>query len=276
MNVCDPSWPSAGSFTNPASGNTWTYSGKTATTFTGVNSCTDNIADNQMVYRKQPDYDYLLPSFTVLDYIGASFKRQWPGQMIRQLEISGQRKGFVRATAQYLGSGTYTEPATARPSELTEVYLKMGDCSLTIAGTWNGRTFSGGTSLNTKVRSFTWTCANELPDDLLYEAGGGQQIQRAERLRRRQTLQLAMEFADHTELTYVTGQTSLNLLIDMVGASGSYGVQLIFPQFRFNAAPISGGTGVLLRSMEAGVQRHSSYDSFMAKVFNKQVDYLHA
>ena len=152
----------------------------------------------------------------------------------------------------------------------------MGDCTITIGGTFDGRTFSGGTSLNTKVRSFRWSCDHELPDDLLYEAGGGQQIQRAERLRRRQTLQLVAEFSDHTEMDYVTNQTELNLQINMVGASGSYGVKLIFPQFRVNTTPPSGGTGVLLRTLEAALQRDSNYDSFFAQVINKQVDYLHA
>jgi hypothetical protein len=229
-----------------------------------------------MLYRKQPDYDYLLPSFTVLDYIGASLKRQWTGMMLPSLEISGSRKGFVRASARYLGSGSYTEPATARPSELSEVYLKMGDCTLTIAGTFNGRTFSGGTSLNAKVRSFRWRCDLETPDELLYLAGGGKKMGRAERVRRRQDLQVVVEFDDHTEYTYVIDQTSLNLQINMVGASGSYGVKLIYPQFRFTTMPISGGTGVLIRSLDAAVQRHSDYDSFFAQVTNKEVDYLHA
>ena len=270
------SFPSSGSIVVESSGNTWTYSGKTAVTFTGVNSCTDNIPDNTGVHRLQPDRDYLLPSFSVLDYIGAANKRQWDGCMLQSFEISGDRKGWVRASGRIIGSGTYDAPETARSAEISEVYLKMGDVTITIGGTFTGHTFSGGTNISANVRSFRYSCENQIPDELVYLPSGGKQMGRAERLQRRQSLQLAVEFDDGTEAAYVTSQTNLNLLISMTGATGSYGMKLIFPQFKFNTMPISGGTGVLLQTMDAGIQYHATYGSVMAQVINKQTGYLHA
>ena len=272
------SFPSTGTIVNEATSNIAAYSGKTATTFTGLTGAAtnDNWADDQGLHLEQPDEDYLLPSFTVLDHIGAALKKQWPGCMMQRFELSADRKGFVRGAGRIIGSGTNTSPGTARPAEITEVYLKMGDCNFNIAGTFNGRTFSGGTDINAKVRSFRWAGENEIPDELVYLPGGGQKMGRAERLRRRHALNLVVEFSDHTEENYVLNQTNLNLEINMVGASGSYAVKLIFPQFRFNTMPVSGGSGVLLRTQEAAVQQHSNYGAFMAVVQNQQSGYLHA
>ena len=270
------SFPSSGSIVVESSSNTWTYTGKTATTFTGVNSCSDNIPDNTGVHLLQPDNDYLLPSFTVLDYLGAALKKQWAGCMMQQVEISGARKGFVRMAGQIVGSGTATSPGTSRPAELTETYLKLGDATFTIAGTFDGTTFSGGTAINAKVRSFRWVGENEIPDELVFEPNGGAQMARAERLRRRMSLQLEVEFDDSTEEDYVINETNLNLIINLAGASGSWAVKLIFPQFRFQTFPTQGGVGVLVRTLDAAVQQHSNYGSFMAQVINKTVDYLHA
>lgn len=272
------SFPSTGTIVNEDTGNEGAYTGKTATTFTGLtgDAASDNWGDDQSLHRRQPDHDYLLPSFSVLDYPGAAVKQQWDGCILQRFEIQGGRKGFVRAAGRIMGSGTLSNPGTSRPSELSEVYLKMGDITFNIGGTWDGRSFSSGTDISSKVRSFRWAGENIIPDDLVYEAAGGQQMARAERLQRRQTLQLEVEFSGLTEQNYVLSQTQLNLEIDMVGSSGSYGVKLIFPQFRFNTLPIAGTTGVLVRTQDAAIQQHSNYGSFFAQVINQQTDYLHA
>lgn len=268
------SFPSSGSITVEASGNSWTYTGKTATTFTGVNSCSDNLADNTAIRIKLPDYDYILPSFTVLDFIGATLKKEWTGMMVRRFEISGDRKGFVRAAGQLVGSGSVSSPGTARPAEITETYLRVGDAIITISGTFNGTTFSGGTAIRTDVRSFSWFVENDIPDDLVYTIGGGAKMGRAERARRRQGLNIALEFDNATELNYVLNQTDLNLLLRLVGSSGSWEVKLIFPQFKFSTTPISGGVGVLMQSLDAAIQHHTTYGSVFAQVMNKQASYL--
>ena len=277
INVEDTSsWPATGTLYVEASGNTWTYGGKTATSFTSVGSCTDNLADNTALHLNQPDYDYLLPSFTVLDYPGAALKKQWPGCLLRSVEIAGERKGFVRLVAQIVGSGTTTSPATARPAELTEVYLKVGDATVTRGGTWNGTVFTGGTSINAACRSFRWSATQDIPDDLVYLMGGSTQMGRGERLRRSQTLQVVLEFSDDTEKAFVLDQTNMNLQINLAGASGSYAVKLIFPSITFSSVSMAGGTGVLLETLDAAVFHETTYGSVFAQVVNKEVDYLHA
>ncbi len=270
------SWPATGTLYVEASGNTWTYGGKTATSFTTVNSCTDNLANNTALHLNQPDYDYLLPSFTVLDYPGAALKKQWPGCLLRSIGISGERKGFVRLTAQIVGSGTTTSPATARPAEITEVYLKVGDATVTRGGTWNGTVFSGGTSINAACRSFDWSATQDIPDELVYLMGGSTQMVRGERLRRSQSLKVVLEFNSDTEKAFVLSQTNMNLQINLAGATGSYAVKLIFPSITFKAIQMAGGTGVLLETLDASVFHQTTYGSMFAQVINKQVDYLHA
>ncbi len=272
------SFPSAGTIVNEASGNAGAYTGKTATSFTGFTgtATNDNWADNQGLHLEQPDNDYLVPSFTVLDHIGAALKKQWTGCMLSRFELSAERKGFVRLGGRIFASGSNTTPGTARPAEISETYLKMGDCAFTIAGTFDGRTFSGGTNINAKVRSFTYASEFDIPDELVYEPSGVDKPKRAERGRRRESLSLDVEFDDATERDYVLNQTNLNLLIQMVGASGSYDVKLILPQFRFNGFPQSGGVGVMTLSQEAAVQQHATYGPIMIQVANQQVDYLHA
>ena len=269
------SWPSAGSFVNAATETAFAYTGKTATTFTGC-SMNESIADDALITRLQPDNDYTLPSFSILDYIGAAYKKQFDGCMVQSFEIAADRKGFIRGAAQIVGSGTVSNPSTSRPTELAEVYLKIGDANINIAGTFNGRTFTSGTDINAKVKGFRWSVENDIPDDLVYGVGGGQVRTKAERLRRRQSLQVMFEFEDMTEQAYVTAQTNLNLEINLAGASGSYAVNLYFPQMRFVSSPVSGGTGVLMTSQDAAIQQHATYGSVMAKVINQQVDYLHA
>ena len=270
------SWPATGTLYVEASGNTWTYGGKTATSFTTVNSCNDNLANNTALHLKQPDYDYLLPSFTVLDYIGAALKKQWPGCLLQSLGIAGERKGFVRLTAQIVGSGTTTSPATARPAEVTEVYLKVGDATVTRGGTWNGTVFSGGTSINAACRSFDWSVSQDIPDDLVYLMGGSTKMGRGERLRRSQTLKMVLEFNSDTEKAFVLDQTNMNFQINLAGATGSYAVKLIFPSITFKGIQMTGETGVLVETMDASVFHHTTYGSMFAQVINKQVDYLHA
>lgn len=272
------SWPSAGTLVNPATGNEGTYTGKTATNFTGLAgaAASDSWANNAAVHRKQPDNDYTLPAFTLLDYPGTAYKRQWTGCMLPSLRVEGERKGFVRAGARIIGSGSYTTPATSRPTELTEVYLRVGDAAININGTWNGHTFGSGTDIKAKVRSFSWEGTNDIPDELIYGIGGADKPTRAERARRRQSLSLSLEFEDATEIAYVLDQTELNLQINLDGASGSYGVNLIWPQIRFNAADITGGVGVLLRGADLAVQRDGTYGSLFVQVINQQTDYLHA
>ena len=272
------SWPSSGTLVNPATGNEATFSGKTSTSFTGLSgdAAGDSWSDDAAVHILQPDNDYTLPSFTVLDYPGGAYKRQWTGCMLPSLRVEGDRRGFVRAGARIIGSGSYTTPSTSRPTELTEVYLRVGDADVNIGGNWNGRSWSSGTSLNAKVRGFRWEGTNEIPDELIYAIGGADKPTRAERSRRRQSLSLDLEFDDTTEIDYVTAQTDLNLQINLQGASGSYGVNLIWPQVRFTAADITGGVGVLLRGSDLAVQQDGTYGSFHVQVINQQTDYLHA
>ena len=272
------SFPSAGTLVNDATGNEAAYTGKTATSFTTLTgtATTDNWADDQSLHLKQPDYDYLVPSFTVLDHIGAALKKQWTGCMLTRLEISGDRKSFVKLGGRILASGSNTSPATARPAEIAETYLKFGDCTFSIDGTFDGRTFSAGTNINAKVRSFQYASEFDVPDELVYEPGGVDKMTRAERLRRSQSLQLGVEFSDTTERDYVLNQTNLDLQIQMVGATGSYDVKLLFPQFRMNSFPHSGDVGLLTLTQDAAVQQHTTYGSIMIQVANQQVDYLHA
>ena len=276
LNVEDTSsWPSAGTLVTAASGTEWAYTGKTATTFTGV-SITDTMLDDALVSLKQPDNDYSLPSFTVLDYIGGTYKKQFSGCLMQSFEIAADRKGFIRAAGAITASGTISNPSTSRPTELTEVYLKIGDANVNIGGTWNGRAFTSGTDINAKVKGFRWSGENDIPDDLNYGVGGGQVRTKGERLRRRQSLQVMLEFEDMTEQDYVTSQTALNLEINLAGATGSYAVNLYFPQIKFNTLPVSGGVGVLMTTLDAAVQQNATYGSITAVVINQQVDYLHA
>ena len=275
VNVDDTgSFPATGTLIFEDDLEEWSYTSKTATAFDAASLPSNNHADNVPVHLKFDTDTLVLPSMTAGGYFGG-VTSQYPGVLVSSFTLRASKKAFATISTDLVGRGNYTSPAITKPTAITdESYLKAGDCTITRVGTWDGRTFSGGTAISAAVNSLEWTWNNNLDDTADYVFGGGLYRGRGERTRRTQTVKLAVELEDLTYLGYLTGQTSVNLNVVFAG-SASYSASLVFPQLKMVGTPITGGTGILLTSADAAVQQHATYGSAQLTIVNKKSGYVH-
>ncbi len=240
---------------------------------------------------------FVMPTFSALDLFTASYYIAYHNLAIDSLELSTQRKGWLSATAQCIGSGKTAIAGVTVGSLGAAVTqgpaLKAGDLVI-FRGVDQGvglpATYSQvatdenlpGTAaaITTTIRTFRWRVNNNLLADEAYEPGTGILRGRAERQRMSQSLSFSAEFADNTYLAYLTSQNNLGLEFRFVSstlagnASMYYGLNLAFPSVKLTAVPVTGGVDTLIANCEAIVMNDGTGPTVQATVFDKTAAYL--
>jgi hypothetical protein len=271
----DPgSFPTAGTLVLESDGVQITYTGTDSVSFTGCGSHRATVDGEAMSLLESVD-TYDLPSMTVIEMLGlnSTDKFSYPGVVVSRVQVEVARKQWATITADLVASGTRTTVTTSRPALESESPLKGGDVTIKTGGTWLGETYSGGSSINGVIRSFSWEFANELDEDGSYGLGGGKVRTRMERLRRSQTMTAEIELADSTYLDYLTGQTNLTMEVAFVG-TGSFQAKLIFPRIRMSDIQVKGGVLMLTTDATFTPFQIANTGSVHVEVTNQVASYL--
>ena len=243
-----------------------------------------------------------LASFNLYDELDANVLGYvYLGCLMNDFTLSCERKGWWNLQANYIGSGARTEITsggsgrlgcafydgdsnTENAHDIAEPPLKGGDAKVYLAtGTMGYGTLDQAASdlsgddvgaFNGKVVSFNWGYSNNLDETSLHEFNSGLLKARGERMRRSQTLSMTVEFADKTELDYLTAGTALSIEVDTVSSvnAGSkyYGFDLAFPSTKLLSSTISGGSDKMLVDMEFQIFQEATDGSVEIDVYNKR------
>ena len=255
-----------------------TYTGKTATTFTGCSQPHSALADNEAVRLIANQVPMTLPSMTVLEEVGdPTNQRQYAGVVVSDTVVSISKKQFMTIAATLLGSGTMTwETAVSRPSILSESFLKASSGTLHYNGSWDGRTFTtGGTTIDANVIDFVWNLNNNMEGDEGYLFNGGLVRGRAENVRRSQSVTMNIEFTgaapDYQAAQLAGTQFAFRLYVT---GTGSFSFEVVFPVLQILSSNISGGTDVMSQTLECKVLEDPTWGSVEATVVNSVTGYL--
>ncbi len=265
-------FPATGTLVLESDGVTFTYTGRTATTFTGC-SAHRAIVAGEAVSLLSSQHVSTLQSTSVVESVD-TLKYLYSGVIISRVMMSVERKQPAILEFDMVAADVTTS-ALSRPTPNAEGFLKAGDATVKTGGTWDGVAYAGGTSINARLVSLAWEFQNHEEGDKAYGFGGGLLRTRAERLGRSQTLKAQLELVDATDLNLLTGQTNVCLQVDFDGPA-SYGVTMVFPQLRVKVNRFTGGIGVVMQDQEMVVMDNTTYNqaSVSVKVVNQTAAYL--
>ena len=243
-----------------------------------------------------------LPSFMAVEDYRSFYQRLFTGLMVDSFTLSGDRKGYVQLSSSVIGSGrvfTWSTDLSGQAEQASEPWLKLGYCKVWLHTAANTGAFDGtdsqskasddlsGTtaSLDSRIRSFTWSYNNNISTDDLYRFNGGLVMTAGERTRRSQTLSFVIEadgststdFLDRLEnQTQGAAEFELFNTSDTIASGTSYyGINITFPLLQFEQVSMTGGPGdKIVINLDCKVLQDSTYGSVRLLVHNAVTDYL--
>jgi tail tube protein len=228
-----------------------------------------------------------LPTITLVEFDGIAQKR-FPGVFVQSVRVDGDRNDFLRVEAQMGGMGKEESSAIAKPTVVSESYLRYGDVEITRGGSVTG-TVAGGdlsvggspTSFKADLRSFSWTIDNQAVP--VYEMGDNtgtvSRVERGDRFMNE--LSAVFEMQDDTHKTGLVSGAQYVLNIPVVGGviSGGSGAfnfsaNIIFPKVVYREAKKGRDGQTMIVNAEFQVLDDVNYGSVIVKVINEQTGYL--
>lgn len=164
------------------------------------------------------------------------------------------------------------EPAWASfPGRITETPLRVSEACLFLGGTWTGSAFAGGEPVAGALRSFEWTCVNNMAMEFTACAGddyAGLCLRGA----RVQTIRLNRELRNWMLQHYQHTNETFGLHLVCEGAlfddSHHYTVELVFPRLGVLNAPLGGDGGVVAEAGDLQVLHDPVHGTVIAAVQN--------
>ena len=263
----------------------------------GLGASTDSTVDTSAGRHIIIPYttDQTLFTFSGLDLFTASYYIAYHNLGIDSFSLSCQRKGWLQASAQLIGSGKHASSGITVGSlgaALTAAQLgpalKAGDMKVfrsVDAGTTVPSTYvqaaenlpGSATDISAKIVDWTWSVKNNMVGDEAFEMGSGLYRARAERDRRSQELSGSVEFEDSTWLGYLHSQNTLALEFNftsgtLAGAATAYfGAQILFPKVLLTMGKPSGGMGTFKVPFTGKIMYDGTNPTVRVTVFDKNV-----
>jgi len=248
-----------------------------------------NAGTDPNVYRHWLERDLTSPalkSVTLIEKDGTN-QNQYTGIYGKSIKIIGERNAFIKLEAEFGGDGKRSTSNAAKPSGVSESYLRFGDVEFTRGGSLSGTvaagtlSVSGGTSFKADLRSFEASISNNAVP--VYEMGDNSgYVTRVERGDRYDYgLSAVLEMQDQGHQSGLENGTVYVLNIPLIGgtiAGGSgtykYTVDLIFPKVVYLAGKKDRDGDSMIVNAEFKVLEDTTFGSAIVKVINTQSAYL--
>lgn len=158
----------------------------------------------------------------------------------------------------------------AFPNRVEEPPLKVSQLTVTIGGSWNGSSFSGGYTPAAEVRRILWNFQNNLSPER--SPGGGDFANRAFRTGREQKLTFDRDFRDFLMAQSLKDNDYFGVYLKAVGPELEtglpYQVEVIFPRVAAAATPVRVAQRRLAEEVEFAVLEDDTYGSVIVQVQN--------
>lgn len=225
---------------------------------------------------------------------GASdFQYDYQSVMVNSFGLSASRKGWVEYTAELIGNGVWRTSSLAKPSVVSESYLKAGDCSIffgtslaatpaqtkTAPGDITGTAYGAAIEVTARVVSFNWQVNNNNPTDQNYGFNSGTTADHNDRGRRAQTLSMSLELHNSGQLSLLEQQKTLALEFECYGelieSSAYYGFNLGFPSLVVESFAVNGAPGDMVTvDYTFKVREDTTKGSVLLDTYNIRSAYL--
>lgn len=236
-----------------------------------------------------------LPAIVATESLSGAtdFSIDYQGMMVMSFGLSLVRKGWVQYTSELIGSGVWRASTLAKPSVVSESYLKGGDCviffgttlaatpaqSKTAPGDITGTAYGAAIEVTGRVVSFDWGVNNNLETDDGYGLNSGTVRDKCDRGRRTQTLSMVMELHNSGQLTLLENQKALALEFECYGelieSNAYYGFNLGFPSLVVESFAVNGaGGGRVEVTYTFKVKEDTTKGSVLLDVYNTRSAYL--
>jgi hypothetical protein len=155
------------------------------------------------------------------------------------------------------------------PERLTETPLRVSEACLSLGGFWTGSEFVGGEPVAGALRSFEWTCANNLSLGFT-PCAGDDHAGLCLRGARVQTIKLSRELRNWMLQHYQDTNETFGLHLVCEGAlfddSHRYAVELVFPRLGVLSAPMTSEGGVVAEAGDLQVLHDPDHGTVIAAV----------
>jgi hypothetical protein len=162
------------------------------------------------------------------------------------------------------------------PNRIAESPLRVSEVNVTLDGTWNGSTFSGGRNIDAEVRSVEWRFENHMEIEFLPGAGGAY-ASRAFRPSRTQRLVLDEEFRSAILPQYIRTNETFGMRIRAEGAEYDpphrFEVDIVFPKLAVVSAPVRVDGKRLVEKGDFAVLEDDTHGSVIVRIKNLQPSY---
>lgn len=162
------------------------------------------------------------------------------------------------------------------PAKVQETPLRVAEMTLTMGGTWNGTTFSGGRGMTSEINSLEWKFANNLKIEFVPGAGGAYATS-SWRTGRAQSLALDRKMREFIfqQRMIDNSQFGVRILAEgaLYDATNKYQVEVIFPLVSVLKADMKVDGKVMAEAGDLQVLEDATYGSVIARVKNLQSGY---
>lgn len=236
-----------------------------------------------------------LPALHVTESLSGASDLQFDYQscMVNSFGLSATRKSWVEYTAELIGNGVWRASTVAKPSAVSESYLKAGDCSIffgtslaatpaqskTAPGDITGTAYGAAIEVTSRVVSFNWQVNNNLPTDQNYGFNSGTTADHNDRGRRTQTLSMTLELHNSGQLSLLENQKTLALEFEcfneLIESNAYYGFNLGFPRLIVESFAVNSATGDMVTvDYTFKVGEDTTKGSVLLDVYNTRSAYL--
>lgn len=211
--------------------------------------------------------DVTLPSFTAEGVLKSGLIQVYPGMFVDSFNFSVNRGAnqFASLTSTCYGCGTVSSGSENNRSEIDEDPISGGTAGIAIGtGVYDGATedtnddvasfdIASATDITGQVTSFEYAYANNVDRDFLYQIGGGEVYNIAEKTARSQTVTITKLWQDDTYRTGLYNQTTYSLQARFKGADIDagypYGCCFTIPKAVLQSADVSDDGGRLVETL---------------------------
>lgn len=235
-----------------------------------------------------------LPALTITDSQAgtAGLQFDYQGCIGNSFSLSCARKGWVQFTSSLVGNGVFRNSSSAKPSVVSEAYLKAGDIKVFIGTAANatpdqnkatadltGTLYGSAMDFTAKLTEFNWSYNNNLLTDDGYGFNSGTIRDHMDKGRRSQTLNTTFELHDSGQISILESQkvaaVEFECANELLDGGAAYGFNLIFPKLIAENITTAGGPGDKKTvSIEWKVGEDTNRGSVMLDVYNTRTAYL--
>lgn len=171
-------------------------------------------------------------------------------------------------------TGTYAWATL--PARVSEPPLRISDFVVKVGAKWDGSAITGGHSIGTDIKEFTWDFANGINCEFV-PGGTTGYASRALREGRIQKITLDRDFRDYIMARYLDNNEDFVIQAIATGTEfetgKAYFINIVFPQVRVMAVPVKEDGKRLGETGDLIVMEDSAYGSVWTQVGNQVATY---